>query len=167
MPTPGDDVDALFAKSLAALEAREQESDVIQLEGKRRERGSRQGRGATATSSRTKAKTATMAETSSPATTAARERAELPADGGDARGSGGKGRRAGDKHASQTKTAGDAWFDMPAFAGESGKWSATRGPTGEELRREVQAIRLRNSLDPKRFYRGSGDKGMPKFAQVG
>lgn len=31
----------------------------------------------------------------------------------------------------------------------------------------MQAIRLRNALDPKRFYKGGNkDKGMPKYAQV-
>lgn len=36
------------------------------------------------------------------------------------------------------------------------------------MRREVQAIRLRNALDPKRFYKGGNkDKGMPRFAQLG
>lgn len=37
------------------------------------------------------------------------------------------------------------------------------------MRREVQAIRLRNALDPKRFYKGgaSKDRGMPEFAQLG
>lgn len=46
--------------------------------------------------------------------------------------------------------------------------SSARGPTAEEMRREVQAIRLRNALDPKRFYKGGNkDKGMPRFAQLG
>lgn len=32
----------------------------------------------------------------------------------------------------------------------------------------MQAIRLRNALDPKRFYKGgTKEKGMPKFAQLG
>ena len=70
---------------------------------------------------------------------------------------------------------------MPAFPGAatskgsgmnvasaSSKYvSSARGATAEEMRREVQAIRLRNAMDPKRFYRGGkADKGMPKFAQV-
>lgn len=77
----------------------------------------------------------------------------------------------------RAKTAGSSWYDMPAFPTDdtkSGPSSATsrysssaRGPTAEEMRREVQAIRLRNALDPKRFYKGGNkDKGMPKFAQV-
>lgn len=43
-----------------------------------------------------------------------------------------------------------------------------RGPSAQDMRREVQAIRLRNAIDPKRFYRGSasGDREMPKYAQV-
>jgi len=78
-------------------------------------------------------------------------------------------------------SAGPGWFDMPAFPGAatskgsgmnvasaSSKYvSSARGATAEEMRREVQAIRLRNAMDPKRFYRGGkADKGMPKFAQV-
>lgn len=37
------------------------------------------------------------------------------------------------------------------------------------MKREVQAIRLRNAMDPKRFYKGgaSKDKGLPAFAQLG
>lgn len=76
---------------------------------------------------------------------------------------------------------------MPAFPGakfsgtgkdtrtETGKASFTggdaRAATEKEMRRQVTAIRLRNALDPKRFYRGSGgtgaEKGMPAFAQLG
>lgn len=78
------------------------------------------------------------------------------------------------------KTAGSKWFDLPAFprsfAGKKGSLTKgngnihSRGPTAEEMRREVQAIRLRNAMDPKRFYRGgngTGDKSMPAFAQMG
>lgn len=39
------------------------------------------------------------------------------------------------------------------------------------MRRQVTAIRLRNALDPTRFYRGSSgtgaEKGMPSYAQLG
>lgn len=37
-----------------------------------------------------------------------------------------------------------------------------------ELKREVQAMRLRNALDPKRFYKGAAkdSKTMPEFFQV-
>ncbi|GJJ13341.1 hypothetical protein Clacol_007593 [Clathrus columnatus] len=59
-------------------------------------------------------------------------------------------------------TAGPAWFDLPA-------------PDPAELPklyREVEAVRLRNALDPKRFYRkdegeGKGIKGLPKYFAIG
>lgn len=58
-------------------------------------------------------------------------------------------------------TAGPSWFDLPA-------------PDPAELPklyREVEAMRLRNALDPKRFYRkeegeGRGIKGLPKYFAV-
>lgn len=76
---------------------------------------------------------------------------------------------------------------MPAFGGASykssskktqtdgGKSSFTggdaRAATEKELRQQIQAIRLRNALDPKRFYRGSAgtgaERGIPAFAQLG
>ncbi|KAK2465216.1 hypothetical protein APHAL10511_002570 [Amanita phalloides] len=60
------------------------------------------------------------------------------------------------------KTAGPGWFDLPA-------------PSEAELPRlyrEVEALRLRNQLDPKRFYRkdegeGKGIKGLPKYFAIG
>ncbi|KAK0551752.1 dTDP-fucopyranose mutase [Tilletia horrida] len=48
--------------------------------------------------------------------------------------------------------------------------SDARSKTSSEIAREVQAIRLRNALDPKRFYRGArGDRALalPEFAQIG
>lgn len=82
----------------------------------------------------------------------------------------------------RAQTAGPGWYGLPAFPGadnKSGSVGAStsassryasnpRGRTAEEMRREVQAIRLRNALDPKRFYKGGGkvEKGMPKYAQV-
>ncbi|KAK7469115.1 dTDP-fucopyranose mutase [Stygiomarasmius scandens] len=62
----------------------------------------------------------------------------------------------------QTKTAGPDWFDLPA-------------PSEADLprlHREVEALRLRNQLDPKRFYRkqegeGKGIKGLPKHFAIG
>ncbi|KDE04743.1 hypothetical protein MVLG_04882 [Microbotryum lychnidis-dioicae p1A1 Lamole] len=55
-------------------------------------------------------------------------------------------------------TAGPSWFNMPAPA------------ITPQLKREVQAMRLRNALDPKRFYRGDAakaDSKLPEFFQVG
>ncbi|KIY67113.1 Fcf2-domain-containing protein [Cylindrobasidium torrendii FP15055 ss-10] len=64
--------------------------------------------------------------------------------------------------AAKKVTAGAGWFDMPAPA-------AADLP---RLHREVEAMRLHNQLDPKRFYRkdegeGKGIKGLPKFFQIG
>ncbi|KXN88202.1 rRNA-processing protein fcf2, partial [Leucoagaricus sp. SymC.cos] len=60
------------------------------------------------------------------------------------------------------QTAGPDWFDMPAL-------SEADLP---RLHREVEALRLRNQLDPKRFYRkeeaeGKGIEGLPKYFAVG
>lgn len=80
-----------------------------------------------------------------------------------------------------SKTAGSKWFDLPAFPASSSNTPSGRkkggkttysshGPTAEEMTREIQAIRLRNAMDPKRFYRGgngANQKGMPAFAQMG
>ncbi|KAK0464662.1 uncharacterized protein EV420DRAFT_1476073 [Desarmillaria tabescens] len=59
------------------------------------------------------------------------------------------------------QTAGPGWFDMPAPAEAD----------LPRLYREVEAMRLRNYLDPKRFYRkdegeGKGIKGLPKHFAV-
>lgn len=85
----------------------------------------------------------------------------------------------------RSKTTGPGWYNMPAFPGahytkkdartEGGKASYTggdaRAATEKEMRRQVTAIRLRNALDPTRFYRGGtgtgADKGMPAYAQLG
>lgn len=92
-----------------------------------------------------------------------------------------------DSRKHKSKAAGPKWFDLPAFEGakfkrsdtqartEAGKAKATGGDarlaTAEEMRRQVTAIRLRNALDPKRFYRGSSgtgaERGMPAYAQLG
>ncbi|PWY99148.1 Fcf2-domain-containing protein [Testicularia cyperi] len=91
------------------------------------------------------------------------------------------------KHARTPHTsAGSQWFDMPEFgaspaklaelkkhsAADAGHAKTTGGDarlaSAEQLRKEVQALRLRNTLDPKRFYRASSrNQTMPKFAQLG
>jgi len=58
-------------------------------------------------------------------------------------------------------TAGPDWYDLPA----------PREADLPRLSREVEALRLRNQLDPKRFYRkdegeGKGVKGLPKYFAV-
>ncbi|KII86872.1 hypothetical protein PLICRDRAFT_125670 [Plicaturopsis crispa FD-325 SS-3] len=67
-----------------------------------------------------------------------------------------------EKKALKNQTAGKDWFDLPAPAEAD----------LPRLYREVEALRLRNQLDPKRFYRkdegeGKGIKGLPKFFAIG
>ncbi|KAJ7857733.1 Fcf2 pre-rRNA processing-domain-containing protein [Mycena olivaceomarginata] len=62
----------------------------------------------------------------------------------------------------ERKAAGPDWFDLPAPAEAD----------LPRLYREVEALRLRNQLDPKRFYRkdegeGKGIKGLPKHFAIG
>ncbi|KAI9568617.1 Fcf2 pre-rRNA processing-domain-containing protein [Boletus coccyginus] len=66
------------------------------------------------------------------------------------------------RKALRTKTTGPSWFDLPAPAEAD----------LPRLSREVEALRLRNQLDPKRFYRkddgeGKGTKGLPKHFAIG
>ncbi|XP_071742531.1 rRNA-processing protein fcf2-like [Rutidosis leptorrhynchoides] len=51
-------------------------------------------------------------------------------------------------------TAGKGWFDMPA---------PTLTP---ELKKDLQLLKLRNVMDPKRHYK-KGDSKLPKYFQVG
>ncbi|KAK4692255.1 hypothetical protein P7C70_g9170, partial [Phenoliferia sp. Uapishka_3] len=55
------------------------------------------------------------------------------------------------------RTAGKNWFNMPATE------------LTPEVKREIQAMRLRNALDPKRFYKGGAkdDKKLPEFFSLG
>ncbi|KAF8208848.1 Fcf2 pre-rRNA processing-domain-containing protein [Mycena galopus ATCC 62051] len=67
-----------------------------------------------------------------------------------------------ERKALKNKTAGSDWFDLPAPAEAD----------LPRLYREVEALRLRNQLDPKRFYRkdegeGKGIKGLPKHFAIG
>ncbi|KAG6336065.1 hypothetical protein ID866_3038 [Astraeus odoratus] len=64
--------------------------------------------------------------------------------------------------AAKQRTAGPSWFDLPAPAEAD----------LPRLYREVEALRLRNQLDPKRFYRkdeseGRGIKSLPKHFAIG
>lgn len=66
------------------------------------------------------------------------------------------------RKAMRIQTAGPSWFDLPAPAEAD----------LPRLHREVEALRLRNQLDPKRFYRkddgdGKGIKGLPKHFAIG
>ncbi|KZT64947.1 Fcf2-domain-containing protein [Daedalea quercina L-15889] len=67
-----------------------------------------------------------------------------------------------EKKALKNKTAGPDWFDLPAPAEAD----------LPRLYREYEALRLRNQLDPKRFYKkdegeGKGIKGLPKHFAIG
>jgi hypothetical protein len=53
------------------------------------------------------------------------------------------------------ETTGPKWFDMQAT------------PMTPELEREMQLLKMRNVLDPKRHYKRDTSKGNPKFFQVG
>ncbi|KAL3701146.1 hypothetical protein R1sor_019168 [Riccia sorocarpa] len=52
-------------------------------------------------------------------------------------------------------TAGPKWFDMPAV---------TLTP---ELKREVELLKMRSVLDPKRHYKANDSKSIPKYFQIG
>ncbi|KIJ64479.1 hypothetical protein HYDPIDRAFT_111805 [Hydnomerulius pinastri MD-312] len=67
-----------------------------------------------------------------------------------------------ERKAMKNKTTGPGWFDLPAPAEAD----------LPRLYREVEALRLRNQLDPKRFYRkdegeSKGIKGLPKHFAIG
>jgi len=52
-------------------------------------------------------------------------------------------------------TAGPDWFDMP------------KGPQDEKTKKDLELIRLRNILDPKRFYKKEGkDNEKMEYFQV-
>ena len=53
------------------------------------------------------------------------------------------------------KTKGKQWFDMPA------------PELTDELKNDLKAIRMRDTIDPSRFYKAPDTKGIPKFFQVG
>ncbi|KAG0232448.1 hypothetical protein BGW42_008166 [Actinomortierella wolfii] len=55
-----------------------------------------------------------------------------------------------EKKEAREKTAGKGWFDMPQQV------------LTPELKRDLQILKLRNVLDPKRFYKRE-EKGKPKF----
>lgn len=57
------------------------------------------------------------------------------------------------------KTAGPQWFDLPAPSDDD----------RPRLARELEALRLRNALDPKRFYRKDAEgskREIPKYFAV-
>ncbi|XP_007535400.1 deoxynucleotidyltransferase terminal-interacting protein 2 [Erinaceus europaeus] len=53
------------------------------------------------------------------------------------------------------KTAGDGWFGMKA------------PELSDELKNDLKALKMRASMDPKRFYKKNDRDGFPKYFQVG
>ncbi|XP_042535343.1 deoxynucleotidyltransferase terminal-interacting protein 2 isoform X3 [Dipodomys spectabilis] len=53
------------------------------------------------------------------------------------------------------KTAGDGWFGMKA------------PELTEELKNDLKALKMRASMDPKRFYKKNDRDGFPKYFQIG
>lgn len=54
-----------------------------------------------------------------------------------------------------TKTAGDGWFGMKA------------PEMTNELKNDLKALKMRASMDPKRFYKKNDRDGFPKYFQIG
>ncbi|CAG8772183.1 7784_t:CDS:2 [Racocetra persica] len=52
-------------------------------------------------------------------------------------------------------TIGPGWFDMP------------KPELTPEIKRDLQVIKMRNVLDPKRFYKKDNSKSLPKYFQIG
>lgn len=58
--------------------------------------------------------------------------------------------------AEKKATAGSSWFNLP------------RTDLTPELKRDLQLLKMRGILDPKRFYKKeNGKSNMPEFSQVG
>ncbi|XP_018582331.2 deoxynucleotidyltransferase terminal-interacting protein 2 isoform X1 [Scleropages formosus] len=53
------------------------------------------------------------------------------------------------------KTTGDGWFNMKA------------PEMTQELKNDLQALKMRSAVDPKRFYKKNDREGFPKYLQVG
>lgn len=54
----------------------------------------------------------------------------------------------------KAKTTGDAWFNMKA------------PELTKELKGDLQVLKMRGSLDSKRFYKKNDRDGFPKYFQV-
>ncbi|CAB4483309.1 uncharacterized protein OCT59_004437 [Rhizophagus irregularis] len=60
-----------------------------------------------------------------------------------------------EKQRIRESTAGPGWFDMK------------KPEITPEIKRDLQIIKLRNVLDPKRFYKKDDSKGLPKYFEIG
>ncbi|KAJ1672798.1 Deoxynucleotidyltransferase terminal-interacting protein 2, partial [Spiromyces aspiralis] len=61
----------------------------------------------------------------------------------------------GERKKQQQETAGAGWFGMKAPI------------VTPELKRDLRVLKLRNALDPKRFYRKDDREEVPKYFEVG
>ncbi|KAM6921122.1 deoxynucleotidyltransferase terminal-interacting protein 2 [Xenentodon cancila] len=59
------------------------------------------------------------------------------------------------RRAEREKSTGDSWFNMKA------------PEMTQELKGDLQVLKMRGSLDPKRFYKKNDRDGFPKYFQVG
>ncbi|XP_047230726.1 deoxynucleotidyltransferase terminal-interacting protein 2 isoform X1 [Girardinichthys multiradiatus] len=59
------------------------------------------------------------------------------------------------RRAEREKSTGDGWFNMKA------------PEISQELKGDLQVLKMRGSLDPKRFYKKNDRDGFPKYFQVG
>ncbi|KAJ0032438.1 hypothetical protein NQD34_002519 [Periophthalmus magnuspinnatus] len=59
------------------------------------------------------------------------------------------------RRAERAKTTGDAWFNMKA------------PEITPELKGDLQLLKMRGSIDPKRFYKKNDRDGFPKYFQMG
>jgi len=59
------------------------------------------------------------------------------------------------KKLEREKTKGDAWYGMPAHE------------VTEEVKRDLEVLKMRDALDPKRFYKKNATKELPKYFQIG
>ncbi|XP_024134579.1 deoxynucleotidyltransferase terminal-interacting protein 2 isoform X2 [Oryzias melastigma] len=59
------------------------------------------------------------------------------------------------RRAERQKSTGDGWFNMKA------------PEVSQELKGDLQVLKMRGSLDPKRFYKKNDRDGFPKYFQVG
>ena len=58
------------------------------------------------------------------------------------------------KKLEREKTKGDDWYGMPATE------------VTEEVKRDLEVLKMRDALDPKRFYKKNATKELPKYFQV-
>ena len=58
------------------------------------------------------------------------------------------------KKIEQEKTKGDKWYGMPATE------------VTEEIKNDLEILKMRGALDPKRFYKKSSNSEVPKYFQV-